>query len=511
MKLLLVAIAAVLAAAVMTAAMPEDLRQHAVGVTFNTPGIRYPNSVPAIQGGFTAQGVQQVLNAVLPQVMAKIRGMTFDGESGEESGYKYQVSNIRMKELNMAASSASVSNGLQVGVSGVNVALSLDWEYKKHKFPWVPRGSGSADASLSNSAISATFQINTINTPQGLKPQVRASAVQVSLNDVDIKVHGSIFSWLYNLIIKLFKGKIKDALQNAIRAAFVAQVDAISDQILATMPTLAPVSTWGTLDFGLTQGATYYNDAQAVGLSFNGEVYPITTNATEGVPHPAMPYAPSGRMFDGNLHFYVLNSAARSWARVKGFGLVINEARHPAAFPEALLNTQGWTLFLRQLSDAFPNMPLEFRVTLGTVPHATGAAGALSLDGSFIVETLVHKGGDYIPAFTLNTAMQGGATMTLVERDGMPFFVPQITNAKLDATVLKSSIGDFNVDSVENFLNAVIKMVVIPAVNQELWAGIPLPAVAGLKLSNAIFFIKDDYINFGADVAFTPVGIAGLQ
>lgn len=516
MKVALLAIACMAVAL----AMPSDLAEHysvppSVVVDFenaidvlNPPeavapdsfAVSFPNVEPAIQGGVSAEGIRTILSAVIPVVLAKVKEMDFPAESGTASGFHYEIKDIKMHRLSMQSVTSSIKDGISIAVNGIDVALSLHWSYKKTKIH-IPKGSGTADVSVSAHSLGATFQINTIQTPRGIKPQVRVSACNVDLSNLNIKVHGSILSFLYNLIISLFKGKLKSAIESTVRAGFIQAIDQMSDTILATMPTYAAISKWGTIDFGLTQGAAYFPAQGAAMLSFNGEVYPISTNSSAGLPRDAMPYAPSGRHMDVNFNVFTLNTAAAAWMKAGGLNKYINDDNKPPSWPIPL-RADAWALFLPQLQAAFPNAPLLLHITTPEAPKVSANPGQFSLGGAFNVDVMAATSAGNKLAFSMRLNLDGGMSLKLEQRATGPFFTPQIVSTKIAATTTASNIGNVPVASVASVLDSVVNFIVIPMLNGELLNGFPLPSVAGLSFNNPVFSINKNYISFGSDLAF---------
>ena len=73
---------------------------------------------------------------------------------------------------------------------------------------------------MTSAVISATLQLINNNGA----PNVKCTSCVVQMGGFDIKVHGGA-SWLYNELIKLFKGKIENSVKNAIEATGCATIE----------------------------------------------------------------------------------------------------------------------------------------------------------------------------------------------------------------------------------------------------------------------------------------------
>ncbi|XP_010764716.1 bactericidal permeability-increasing protein-like [Notothenia coriiceps] len=78
-----------------------------------------------------------------------------------------------------------------------------------------------------------------------------------------------------------------------------------------------------------------------------------------------------------------------------------------------------------------------------------------------------------------------------------------VTLNKMDLTLGTSYVGDFQVSSLDNIFQMVLKMVVIPRLNAQLAKGYPLPTLGKMKLVNTQLLVLKDHLMIGTDVQFT--------
>eukprot|EP01043_Picozoa_sp_COSAG02_P016759 COSAG02_NODE_744_length_17752_cov_56.794992_4_plen_347_part_00 len=153
-----------------------------------------------------------LLAEFVPQLESLIKGVSIPDQNGKSSGFDYHIKSMSIKHVDLSKASISFreSQGLEIFVP-INIEVDGQWSYKLHSFPHIPTGKGSFKASAGGSSHLST--ILAIGASGG-NPTVTASSTSCSLS-VSVKTSGSLFSWLYNLIIKAFKGTISSKICDA--------------------------------------------------------------------------------------------------------------------------------------------------------------------------------------------------------------------------------------------------------------------------------------------------------
>jgi hypothetical protein len=131
--------------------------------------------------------------------------------------------------------------GLSISLNGVNLHATCDWSYKLDSWPHVPDGSGSLDATAGGgTAVDATIDVAIV----GGKVVLTVASININIDDFDISIHGSIFSWLYDIIVDAFKGDIKneisDAASNAIKSIIETTLNQVRSESSSSPPPSSP-------------------------------------------------------------------------------------------------------------------------------------------------------------------------------------------------------------------------------------------------------------------------------
>lgn len=74
-------------------------------------------------------------------------------------------------------------------------------------------------------------QIILIKDNEGLKPQIVVDSCIVTIDSIDVSVHGSFFSWLYDFLIFLFKGSLKSAAEESIQQELISALNVQLDKV----------------------------------------------------------------------------------------------------------------------------------------------------------------------------------------------------------------------------------------------------------------------------------------
>ncbi len=88
---------------------------------------------------------------------------------------------------------------------------------------------------------------------------------------------------------------------------------------------------------------------------------------------------------------------------------------------------------------------------------------------------------------------------------GGPVLGFALQDAKIRSmSIVKSAIGTFSVNALENTLNQIFAFVLVPFANKALAPGLPLPSIDGLTLVNPTLNILNNSFHIASDYAFKP-------
>jgi hypothetical protein len=159
------------------------------------------------------------------------------------------------------------------------------------------------------------------------------------IDSLDIQVHGSIFSWLYDLIVSAFKDTLKKSLESAAADAVNEFWDTTADELLGKYKTLIPLTIKAPYDISQVDDSivevTSLSDRLILGVK--GEVEALASAPRKIQPYPGV--APS----------FAANPTGDAMIRIK---------LSPFA-----LNSGAWTFFQYGL--------IKFEITPQMVPRSS--------------------------------------------------------------------------------------------------------------------------------------------
>ncbi len=460
-----------------------------------TPGALLGVNVPALD---------RFAQTVLPLALNTLKDTSFEPVSGKESGFEYEVKDIHINTAQAGSVSVELdSNIASIRASDVAIAMSLNWNYRLAVFPHVPYGSGSATAALSSPGIGVNVAIGSRPVPKmdGYAPTFKVKSVVFDIDNIDIKTSESIFSWLYNLIIKLFKGTITRLVRTKVIDTITTMIDLTLAEMLETLDPLVPLGTIASLDFTLTSPPTL---GALLTLPFNGEAYPYGTSKSDGqTPRPTLELAKSGRMIDIALSSFVPQTLLHVTYLSGRFSAEFDDAHRPPLWPVAF-NSDAWTS-IPNLAKVYPHAPLRLRVALDREPAVTIDGGAITVAGQmqFMVEAQVNSVWKH--AFTVVGALKAGAKVWFdTTNPADPLLMINLPEMSPTAKVTDSSIGSIDLSEIESLVTSLVDGTVRPWVNDLVNEGIPLPSMSGVHVTNSAITVAGKKIIISTDVDYTP-------
>ncbi len=350
------------------------------------------------------------------------------------------------------------------------------------------------------SDIGATFALSV--SADG-RPVIQSYNVVVDINNIKIKTHGSIFSWLYNLILKAFKGTFKRAVESALKNALETTFNEKIAEIIATLPMAAHVGQWGSIDLHIPPNGLGVV-GQSIVLAFNGEIYPVGGASDGQTPrHEPQPFAPSGRLLDLVLDTFTIQSGFHTYHKTGIFHKVIDREHHMEGFPD-LFHTSNWTSF-PSMDKVYFDHQVRFVAEFESEPRIAAETGVLELAAGFLIRIQVAPQGssDWVTAF--NVVAVGGTNINL-SLDTTVEFHPvvhlSISEFNPNFSVTDSTIGVVDLSLLRFLITTLLDHVIVPAINILVSDGIPLPTVQGLTLSNAEFNVVKNGFSMHCDVDF---------
>lgn len=500
------------------------------GVASNTVAARQEPATPALPilwhnqsapaastGGAMVEATSKftdfMMATFIPLLTQQIKGVAIPDLSGKASGFNYKVSGISINSVDLTKAKLSFkeTQGLLINIP-FSISIGGHWSYKLHSIPHIPKGSGSFTASAgSGSHIDALLVLGAKNG----KPTVSlgSGGLQCGLS-ISVKTHGSLFSWLYNIIIKAFKGKIS----SQICAAAKTGVSTLIQSTLA--PTLAGLDLRFVVP--LPPALQKPNFELALDLSFNSP--PVITATSIAVPiraetlntkrqdsvqlPPALPVFGAGET-------HMLSAEVTAWAWNRAL-VVFQEAGFltytvlPDALPASSpvqLTTKAFATFAPGLQTQYPNMPLEVVVNVSAPPVVSLEGGKITVGGPTSFEfrvvtnatTATSTATASVSAFTLTCPLQIGAKLSMTNQ----VFHLEFSYDGCQLALQSSNVGEVHPLLLGTLLNFIIKTIFVPGANAAFADGFELPPLGGVVLANSQVTLANQTVFIASDLQWS--------
>ncbi|KPP64074.1 LBP (LPS binding protein)/BPI (bactericidal/permeability-increasing protein)-1 precursor-like [Scleropages formosus] len=399
---------------------------------------------------------------------------------------------MHITNLGLPASSLGLvpGSGLSLSISDAFISLNGHWHVKYLKFI---KDSGSFDLTVSGLTISVTMGVNSDETG---RPTVSSSNCAASVGHVSIEFHGGA-SWLYNLFSSFIENALRSAIQNQICPLVH---DAISDinPHLKTMNVLAQVDKYAEIEYSLVTSPVVSNTF--IQFSLKGEFYKIGQH--QEPPFSAPPFSlpqTNGSMLYLGLSSFIANSAGFVYHNAGVLGLYVTDDMIPSSSP-LRLNTKTFGAFIPEIAKRFPNMMMKLLVKTLEPPRITFEPNNVTLQANGTVTAYAILPNNTLEAlFILNLVSLDGQGEQFICSKGRP-----ITEQIISMTLGTSYVGQFQVMPLNNIFTMILKVVVIPKVNEKLQQGYPLPAISHMNLVNTQLKVLKDQLVAPNEVVVDP-------
>ncbi|XP_067383397.1 bactericidal permeability-increasing protein-like isoform X3 [Channa argus] len=414
---------------------------------------------PAIQVILSNKGLQYGKHAGTDWIQKNLQNFSLPAISGEVDigllgSIDYTLSDITIIKCDLPEPSVEFypdATGLKTSISGLSFALSGGWvvDYKTLE----DRGSFNM----------AVFNLNVVSVMElGKDPNDHLSVSSVrcdaEVGDVDIQFYGGVSSWVFQVFVKHFKGRIISEIKNRI-CPKVKEGIANLESHLQTMNISFDIDEALALDLPLT-GLPLIN-ASSLNLGLKGEFYNIKTHMEP--PFKAQPFTvpeQQGYMLSVGLSEFTLNSASYGYYSAGLFQADINDSTILQHL-HMHLNTSVVGLLIPQLLKMYPGLPMNLKVYAQEFPVFSFQLDAVKLGFQGAIKTFaIQTNGSQTPLFTLNVT-----------------------------------------EVLENLVKCGLQAVVFPNLNKKLGEGVALPSIKQAHLVNSVLKVKEGFITMSSDAA----------
>jgi len=196
---------------------PQEEPIHSVGID---------NLDPSVIGELLESVKSNVIPVMVEQFQkVEIPPLAEDLEVGKFGKISISITEISVSEARVPKENIEiVMEGTTFKILAKQLEAKLSqfkWAYEKNSFPKL-KDSGNADASISEATISVFLKL----APDEFgNPHLSATNCTVNIGQLDLKISGTMASFVYNSMLSIFKSKIKTALEASLSLMISASVN----------------------------------------------------------------------------------------------------------------------------------------------------------------------------------------------------------------------------------------------------------------------------------------------
>lgn len=406
-----------------------------------------------------------LVNSLLPSLVAKIGHITIPPISGNQDDFNYHIDNIQCENIAIGSAGTTLTPPDTLGISMASISLSCtaSWGFNFSPWPHVPKGSGTADLSISKTSAQTLV---VFNVSESLRPTIFCPQASLSVGEVDITFHGdAVLDWLLSLFKSQLESTLRSTLDKTFGPVVASFINEDGNQALASIPITIPVPVRtpyniSEVRYGFTAAPVV--TATYLGLAIQGDVVPL---GFTGIPPIPLPPAPSfddnsaSHMLVGHFTAYTLLSAAWTYLQAN----LLEWAIPSYDIPLGLNSTAGYGLIAPGMAAAFPGGgSVSLEISIGQVPTINITQQGIAAQALIPIEFVVSPtgGGKTANAFTVIADASFSLEIGVRQDPANPgSLVFNGTLAYLSAhlSLGNSSVGDVSI----NLLNGLVDIILV--------------------------------------------------
>lgn len=445
----------------------------------------------------TEKGIEYGKLLGMAALQTKLKSIKVPDFSGSErvspiGKVQYSLTNMQITSIGLPKSQVDLVPGsaVRLSIGDAFISLNGNWRVKYLRFI---KDSGSFDLSVNGLTITTGIAIKSDETG---RPAVNSVNCAATVGSAKVRFHGGA-SWLYNLFSKFIDKALRSALQKQI-CPLVAEAVADLNPHLKTLNVLAKVDQYAEIEYSMVSSPIISNSS--IDLSLKGEFYNIGKHQEPPFSPTAFSLPPQiNSMLYIGMSVFTANSAAFVYNKAGALSLYITDDMIPQGSPFRL-NTRTFGVFIPQIAKQYPGLMMKLLVKTVKNPIITFEPNNVTVQATATVTAYaIQPNATLSPLFVLNLETSVSAHVFV---SGMRLAGSVALN-EMTLTLGTSYVGQFQVKSLDNLLQMVLKVVVIPKLNAQLGKGYPLPTIGKMKLVNTQLQVLKDYMLIGTDVQFT--------
>lgn len=308
-------------------------------------------------------------------------------------------------------------------------------------------------------------------------------------------------SWLYDVIVGIFKDKIKDAFQSALNDQFKVALNSVISEYSKQIPTDYRISSHLGVNYALMHDPIVTDQVVYV-TPGTGRFYAYSGKQCESYTTILHPY------FFGER--WITFSFSQDMAQCLGFllqqsgilNINITNSIVPSDSP-VQLNTSNANIkkILPNLAKLYPNEALEINIFVSATPTTIITNSiAVSLPVTAVVFAINSTNQQKDSVFTLDIEYNITARIDL---DSQKVF-GNLDQTSFNASLNSSAIGPIDMQGVVELIDLANSFAIQPQITHYLTQGIPFPELHGISLVSPHTLYTRGVVHVSSNFNYTP-------
>ncbi|XP_051835321.1 lipopolysaccharide-binding protein-like [Antechinus flavipes] len=404
--------------------------------------------------------------------------------------YNFKSLRIQRVELKNTKLNLVPGEGLKASVSNSFIHVDGDWKARKS----FVKVSGSFDLQVKGISISVSLALSSDSSG---RPTVTNKQCSSHIADVDLDISGKI-GWLLNLFQNHIESKFRRILEDKICEIVKKSVASDLQPYLQTLPVIAKIDQIAGMDYSLT--GPPQASSHSLDTLFKGEFFRQSHRSS-------VPFVPAAMNLpeDHDLMVYfgisdsVFNTASQVYWEAGTMNYTITDDMIPSNFHIRLV-TSSFRALIPQLGKLYPNMQMELQISSPSPPVMVFSQGNVTLTPEMELQAFVILPSSLrVPLFLLSMTTTVWATMDVNASRLVSSVNP---GSPLTMKLIHSDIGPINVPLIQAILNYYALSTLLPAVNENLEIGFPLPVPRNIHLYDIIVQPYQNFLLLGSNVQY---------
>ncbi|CAH1789472.1 unnamed protein product [Owenia fusiformis] len=465
---------------------------------------------PGLRARMTTKGMDYVSSVAVKILRDKVRGMHINDASGEADikvgKVKYSFTGMKLDGFSGLDTKVHpiAGRGLEWTANIGNININGDWRYEVRVIFKI-KDHGTFTASVSE--VRFKMGVSLDHDPQG-HLTIKSTSCNAYVGGARVRFSGGA-SWLYNLFSHNVEKTLKKELTDIICREARRAVDKKAEDFLSHIPLSVRLGDHNEmmLDYGLTAAPNFAADHMET--YHKGEVHWATGGKRSSASRPA-PF-PDSTESTSMLYVWASDYVLRTLADTAQTHGILQQKVNPKDFPleqRGAFNTTchvGLCIggVIPELGKKFPNTTVSLGLASKATPNVTITPDGVHLrfQGNIDFSANLPNGVEK-HAFSANTSLFLVANASVNTQTNK--VTSQIVHQRVKIGVLESAIGNISDAGLQFAVSTILRIFVIPKLNELGGKGMPVPNFGPVKLLNPQLHLLQNAIMVKTDARYVP-------